>query len=167
VPGCSQNLEYVFPLQSVSLICFHRKVSWCQPPVYKQLSHILQIFLSTQHKRFLNISSMFLNTVCHFLFMEILLVHETLQCCFLLWYNLWNRCKKHFVHVNQFHSKTTCISCLIQSDKIPIACLRLQHWQQWLCAIALVRTPTVYFPPSSRTCQTCIPVLPQEFYPNC
>jgi len=57
--------------------------------------------------------------------------------------------KRHFDHVNQFHGKTTCTACLILSDKTPIACPRLQHWQQWLCAIACVRTPTVCFSPQA------------------
>jgi len=35
---------------------------------------------------------MFLKIVFHF-FMKTLLLHKTLQYCFLVWCTLWNRCK--------------------------------------------------------------------------
>jgi hypothetical protein len=121
VPGCTQNLESVFPVRSVPLTWFLWKVSWCQPTVSKQLLHFLWIFLRTQHRWFLDTSSVFLNTVFHHLFMKYLLLHKILHCCFVLCYTLWNR------------SKWTLCSCESISQSDHLHCMSKEKWQNSHC----------------------------------
>jgi hypothetical protein len=128
---------------AVPLTWFSRKVSQCQTLFSKQLSNFLEIFPSTQCREYLNISSKFLNIALHFLIMSTVLLQNTLQCCFLLWHIFGINANKQFVNVNQLHSKTNCTACLVQSYKIPIACLM---FQQWLCVIAHLCTPPVCSP---------------------
>lgn len=150
VPACSQNLVSVFPVRlpgfvekshSVNLQFLSSNQTFCK---YFSVHSIDNFY--TLAVRFWTLCF----TSCSCMLLCSMKLYSVVSFCGILCGTIAN---KPFVHVNQFHSKTTYTACLIQSDKIPIACLRLQRWQQWLCAIASVHTPTVCFPPPSR--RTC------------